>query len=95
MLDDRLARLRELAVAAGLAGHVDDDRAGLHPLDRRGGDERRRLAARDVRGRELYARNVLDFVKLDFDAEGRFRIDLEDDIVKACLVCRDGQVLRA
>ena len=43
----------------------------------------------------LYARNVLDFLKLVVDAEGGLKIDLEDDIVKACLVARDGQVLRA
>jgi NAD(P) transhydrogenase subunit alpha len=43
----------------------------------------------------LYARNVLDFLKLVVDAEGRLKIDLEDDIVKACLVARDGAVLRA
>ncbi|HYF57907.1 MAG TPA: Re/Si-specific NAD(P)(+) transhydrogenase subunit alpha [Burkholderiaceae bacterium] len=43
----------------------------------------------------LYARNVLDFLKLVVDADGRLKIDLEDDIVKACLVVRDGQVLRA
>jgi NAD(P) transhydrogenase subunit alpha len=43
----------------------------------------------------LYARNVLDFMKLIVDAEGKLKIDLEDDIVKACLVARDGQVLRA
>src|SRR3989338_4113185 len=38
----------------------------------------------------LYARNVLDFLKLVFNKEGQFHVDLEDDIVKACLVCRDG-----
>ncbi len=43
----------------------------------------------------LYARNVLDFLKLVFNKEGQFHIDLEDDIVKACLMCRDGQLLRA
>jgi NAD(P) transhydrogenase subunit alpha len=43
----------------------------------------------------LYARNVIDFLKLIVDAEGALKIDLEDDIVKACLVTRDGQVLRA
>jgi NAD(P) transhydrogenase subunit alpha len=42
----------------------------------------------------LYARNVLDFMKLIVDAEGKLKIDLEDDIVKACLVARDGQVTR-
>ena len=43
----------------------------------------------------LYARNVIDFLKLDINTEGQFHIDLEDDIVKACLMCRDGQLLRA
>jgi len=40
----------------------------------------------------LYARNVLDFLKLVFDTEGRFGVNLEDDIVAACLLCRDGEV---
>jgi NAD(P) transhydrogenase subunit alpha len=40
----------------------------------------------------LYARNLLDFLKLVFDKEGQFVINLEDDIVAACLMCRDGQV---
>lgn len=43
----------------------------------------------------LYARNVLDFLKLIVGKDGAPTIDLEDDIVKACLVARDGQVLRA
>lgn len=42
----------------------------------------------------LYARNVLDFLKLVFDGEGRFHIDREDEIVRATLVCADGAVLR-
>jgi len=42
----------------------------------------------------LYARNVLDFLKLILDKDGGLTIDLEDDIVKACLMCRDGQLLR-
>jgi len=42
----------------------------------------------------LYARNVLDFLKLVLPKEGGFKIDLEDDIVAACLVARDGQVTR-
>ncbi|MFA7503619.1 MAG: Re/Si-specific NAD(P)(+) transhydrogenase subunit alpha [Burkholderiaceae bacterium] len=42
----------------------------------------------------LYARNVLDFLKLVVDKEGAFTIDPEDDIVQACLVARDGKVLR-
>ncbi len=43
----------------------------------------------------LYARNVLDFLKLVIDKEGRLTVNLEDDIVKACLVTREGQVLRS
>ena len=42
----------------------------------------------------LYARNVLDFLKLICPKEGGLKIDLEDDIVAACLVTRDGQVTR-
>jgi len=42
----------------------------------------------------LYARNLLDFMKLLFDKEGQFTINLEDDIVAACLMCRDGQIVR-
>ena len=43
----------------------------------------------------LYARNVIDFLKLVIDPEGRLTVNLEDDIVKACLMTRDGQVLRS
>ena len=43
----------------------------------------------------LYARNVLDFLKLVIDAEGRYAPPADDDIVNACLVCKDGQVLRS
>ncbi|SFP52275.1 Re/Si-specific NAD(P)(+) transhydrogenase subunit alpha [Pseudomonas borbori] len=42
----------------------------------------------------LYARNLLDFLKLVIDKDGQFHLNLEDDIVKACLMCRDGQVVR-
>jgi NAD(P) transhydrogenase subunit alpha len=42
----------------------------------------------------LYARNVLDFLKLIVDKEGKLAIDREDEIVRAVLVCADGEVLR-
>ncbi|WP_213877940.1 Re/Si-specific NAD(P)(+) transhydrogenase subunit alpha [Pseudomonas sp. dw_358] len=42
----------------------------------------------------LYARNLLDFMKLLFDKDAQFQINLEDDIVAACLMCRDHQVIR-
>ncbi len=43
----------------------------------------------------LYARNVLDFLKLVLPKEGGFQVPMDDDIVAACLMTRDAQVLRA
>jgi H+-translocating NAD(P) transhydrogenase subunit alpha len=43
----------------------------------------------------LYSRNVFDFLKLVVQKDGSLKIDLDDDIVKACLVTRDGAVLRS
>ena len=40
----------------------------------------------------LYARNVLDFLKLIISKEGQLNIDLEDDIVAACLMTQGGEV---
>ncbi|MFL6696977.1 MAG: Re/Si-specific NAD(P)(+) transhydrogenase subunit alpha [Vitreoscilla sp.] len=42
----------------------------------------------------LYARNVLDFLKLVVDKEAAFKLDLEDDIVAACLMAHAGEVKR-
>ena len=42
----------------------------------------------------LYARNLLDFLKLVIDKDGHLHLNLEDDIVAACLMCRDGNVVR-
>ncbi|WP_374580205.1 Re/Si-specific NAD(P)(+) transhydrogenase subunit alpha [Pseudoduganella sp.] len=42
----------------------------------------------------LYARNVLDFLKLVFDKEDQLVIDREDEIIKATLVCHGGEQLR-
>jgi len=42
----------------------------------------------------LYARNVLDFLKLVLPKEGGIKIDLEDDIVAACRMTQDGQVTK-
>ncbi|KWF74369.1 NADP transhydrogenase subunit alpha [Burkholderia multivorans] len=42
----------------------------------------------------LYARNLLDFMKLIVTKEGVLNIDLTDDIVAATLLCRDGEVTR-
>ncbi|MBD2836828.1 Re/Si-specific NAD(P)(+) transhydrogenase subunit alpha [Pseudomonas sp. JM0905a] len=43
----------------------------------------------------LYARNLLDFLKLIIDKDGQLNVNLEDDIVAACLMCRDGNVVRS
>jgi NAD(P) transhydrogenase subunit alpha len=42
----------------------------------------------------LYARNVLDFLKLILTKEGTLAIDLNDDIVAACLMAQGGEVKR-
>ncbi len=43
----------------------------------------------------LYARNLLDFLKLVITKEGGLNIDTQDDIVAACLMTQGGQVLRS
>jgi H+-translocating NAD(P) transhydrogenase subunit alpha len=42
----------------------------------------------------LYARNVLDFLKLIITKEGALKVDMEDDIVAACLMSQGGEVKR-
>ena len=42
----------------------------------------------------LYARNLLDFLKLVVDKDGNFVVNREDDIVAACLMCMNGEVVR-
>src|SRR5512134_617462 len=42
----------------------------------------------------LYARNVLDFLKLLFDKDGNFVMPAEDDIVTACLMATAGEIKR-
>jgi H+-translocating NAD(P) transhydrogenase subunit alpha len=42
----------------------------------------------------LYARNVLDFLKLIINKEGALHVDMQDDIVAACLMTQGGAVLR-
>ena len=42
----------------------------------------------------LYARNVLDFLKLVVDGEGNFVLPADDDIVAACLLCTNGEIKR-
>ena len=42
----------------------------------------------------LYARNVLDFLKLILPNDGGLKVDMEDDIVAACLMTQGGDVKR-
>ena len=42
----------------------------------------------------LYARNVLDFLKLIINKEGALHVDMEDDIVAACLMSQGGEIKR-
>lgn len=42
----------------------------------------------------LYARNVLDFLKLIISKEGSLHVDMDDDIVAACLMTQGGEVKR-
>jgi NAD(P) transhydrogenase subunit alpha len=42
----------------------------------------------------LYARNLMDFMKLIINSEAKLAIPTDDDIVTACLMCQSGQVLR-
>jgi H+-translocating NAD(P) transhydrogenase subunit alpha len=43
----------------------------------------------------LYARNVLDFLKLIVTKEGTLHVPMDDDIVAACLMTQGGEVKRA
>jgi NAD(P) transhydrogenase subunit alpha len=43
----------------------------------------------------LYARNILDFMKLVTGPEGQLAIQHDDEIITACLMCKDGKVLRS
>ncbi|MCO1367024.1 Re/Si-specific NAD(P)(+) transhydrogenase subunit alpha [Burkholderia multivorans] len=50
------------------------------------------MAAADASA--LYARNVLDFLKLIVSQDGRLNINPDDEIVAATLLTRDGNVMR-
>jgi NAD(P) transhydrogenase subunit alpha len=43
---------------------------------------------------QLYARNVLDFLKLIIDKEDKLVIDRADEIIAATLMCAEGELLR-
>jgi len=44
---------------------------------------------------QLYARNLFNFIKPMLDGEtGKLNIDMEDEVVAAALICRDGEFLK-
>ena len=51
------------------------------------------LMATDASG--LYARNLFNFVAPMLDAEtGKLHVDLDDEVIEASLICRDGEFLK-
>lgn len=42
----------------------------------------------------LYARNLFNFIKPMLAEDGTLQIDLEDEVIEAALLCRDGQFLK-
>jgi NAD(P) transhydrogenase subunit alpha len=41
----------------------------------------------------LYARNILEFIKLLFDKTGKLSLNLEDDLIKGCLLTTGGKLI--
>jgi H+-translocating NAD(P) transhydrogenase subunit alpha len=91
-------------LAAGRGPEVDGRRGGNCPLTV--ADEVTRTHGVTIAGytnlaamvpadaSALYARNLVDFLKLIITKDGALQIDLNDDIVAATLLCRDGEVVR-
>jgi NAD(P) transhydrogenase subunit alpha len=42
---------------------------------------------------KLYGKNVLNFLKLILDKEGKINLNFEDDLVKGCCIAHNGQVV--
>jgi H+-translocating NAD(P) transhydrogenase subunit alpha len=84
----------DLAVEAG--GNVEGSRAGEIVTTRNGVkiigylNVPSRIAAD---ASQLYARNVLSFLGLIVDKEGKLAIDPHDEIIKAALLTRDGAIV--
>jgi H+-translocating NAD(P) transhydrogenase subunit alpha len=84
----------DLAVASG--GNVEGSRPGEAVTTANGVTivGHRNMPSRiAVDASQLYARNLLAFVALLVDKEGRLRIDTADEIVKATLLTLDGAVV--
>src|SRR5438270_6002764 len=84
----------DLAVESG--GNVEGSRAGEIVTKANGVKivGHINMAARvPVDASQLYARNLLAFLALIVDKEGKLRIDTADEIVKAALLTRDGAIV--
>ncbi|MEX3670557.1 Re/Si-specific NAD(P)(+) transhydrogenase subunit alpha [Paraburkholderia phenoliruptrix] len=91
-------------LAAGKGPHVGERRAGNCPLTEADAVVLRHgvqiagytnlpaMVATDASA--LYARNVLDFLKLIMDSEGKLSIDTSDDIIAATLLGHDAALLK-
>jgi len=88
--------LAAVKAADGVAGNCVLTQAGhtvqAHGVTLVGETNLPALVAADASA--LYARNVLDFLKLVTTKEAAFHLNLEDDIVAACLVAHGGAVTR-
>ncbi|MGE5271113.1 MAG: Re/Si-specific NAD(P)(+) transhydrogenase subunit alpha [Thiohalocapsa sp.] len=84
----------DLAIEAG--GNVEGSRAGEIAVT---GNGAKIIAHPNMPSRiavdasQLYARNLVAFLSLIIDKEGRLNIDTADEIVKAALLTRDGAVV--
>jgi NAD(P) transhydrogenase subunit alpha len=52
------------------------------------------VSAMAFQASQLYARNVLNFLLLIYDKQGR-KLALDDEVAKACIVARDGELVQA
>ncbi|MBT9499967.1 MAG: Re/Si-specific NAD(P)(+) transhydrogenase subunit alpha [Burkholderiaceae bacterium] len=82
--------------ANGVGGNcplsVADQTVSVHGVTIIGETNLAGLVAADASA--LYARNVLDFLKLVLPKDGGFTVPLDDDIVAACLMTQAGEVKR-
>lgn len=72
---------------------VADQTVSVHGVTLIGETNLAGLVAADASA--LYARNVLDFLKLVLPKEGGFQVPMDDDIVAACLMTQGGAIKRA
>jgi|UniRef100_UPI004048E9E4 H+-translocating NAD(P) transhydrogenase subunit alpha len=101
---DTVAKMKPGSVVVDLAAGRGDNGSGNCPLTEAdkivekhgvklvGYTDLASMVAADASA--LYSRNILDFMKLIVDAEAKLAIPSDDDIVTACLMCRDGQAIR-